>query len=205
MSDTSPSPTPRIISPDTLRDNRIPPRQAETRKWPVLHAGTVPNVQLAKWDFQIWGRIETERRWTWEELRRLPQTDVFADMHCVTRWSQLNMTWHGVTIKELLKDVTILPDAHFVLAHCEQGFTTNLPLADLLDDDTLLAWGANGAELTPDHGWPLRLVVPKLYAWKSAKWIRGLEFLTKDQPGYWERLGYHMRGNPWTEERYGSW
>ncbi|MDX1962447.1 MAG: sulfite oxidase-like oxidoreductase [Pirellulales bacterium] len=203
-SEKSPSLT-QIISPDTQRVERLPPRQVLTRKWPVLHVGSVPAVNLDQWDLRWWGLLAQPRQWSWAELRALPQVSVRADMHCVTRWSRLDMTWRGVATRELVKHVELLPAAQFVLIHCEQNFTTNLPLADFLDEDALFAWEADGEELTPDHGWPLRLVIPKLYAWKSAKWVRGVEFIEKDQPGYWERAGYHLRGDPWREERYGAW
>jgi DMSO/TMAO reductase YedYZ molybdopterin-dependent catalytic subunit len=195
---------PRVISSDTLRDVRIPPRQAETRKWPVLHAGNVPKVDLATWDFRVEGLVAEPRRWSWDEFRQLPATEVFADMHCVTRWSQLNMQWTGVLVRDVMRQVAVLPEAKFVMVHAEHGWTTNLPLADFLADDAVFAWAANGTELTPDHGWPLRLVIPKLYAWKSAKWVRRVELMPRDRPGYWEQGGYHMRGDPWREERF-SW
>jgi len=192
-----------IKSPDTLREQRLPPGQVLTHKWPVLHAGTTPAVDLEHWDFRLFGLVRQQIRWDWSAFRALPHLDVSADMHCVTRWSRLDMIWHSVALIEILRHVELLPSAKFALAHCERGFTTNVPLETLLENDVLLAWGADGEDLSPDHGWPLRLVVPKLYAWKSAKWIRGIEFLSHDRPGYWERGGYHLRGDPWTEERYG--
>ena len=197
-----PPSTPRIISPDTTRSNRLPPRQSETRKWPVLHAGSVPDVDLATWDLEVFGLVAESRRWNWQAFRALPAVEVLADMHCVTRWSQLNMTWTGVAVRELMSHVTLLSPAKYVLVHAEHGWTTNMPLADFLQDDCVLAWAANGHDLTPDHGWPLRLVIPRLYAWKSAKWVRKIELLERDRPGYWERGGYHMRGDPWTESRF---
>ena len=200
----TPPSTPRVISSDTRRENRIPPGQVETRKWPVLHAGDTPQVDLATWDFRVFGLVKSIARWSWDEFRALPAVETLADMHCVTRWSRLNMVWNGVAVREVMKHVDVLPGAKFVIAHCEHGFTTNLPLDEFLADDAVLAWGANGQPLEPDHGWPLRLVVPKLYAWKSAKWLRAIEIAVHDRPGYWERGGYHMHGDPWTEERYGS-
>ncbi|MBL8829699.1 MAG: sulfite oxidase-like oxidoreductase [Planctomycetaceae bacterium] len=196
---------PMIVSSDTEREQRIPPGQVLTRKWPVLHAGSTPQVDLTKWDLRLFGLVKQPARWTWDEFRALPSVDVRADMHCVTRWSRLSMTWHGVLVSEVMKHVELLPEARFVVAHCEQSFTTNLPIEWFLAEDALFAWGADGTDLSPDHGWPLRLVVPKLYAWKSAKWLCGVEFLAHDQPGYWERGGYHMRGDPWLEERFGAW
>ncbi len=194
---------PQIVSSDTLRKERIPPGQVLTRKWPVLHAGTTPQVDLASWDLRLFGLVKQPMRWTWEEFRRLPACDVKADMHCVTRWSRLNMTWTGVAVSEVMKHVELLPEARFVLAHGEQGFSTNMPLAEFLADDALFAWAADDQELERDHGWPLRLVIPRLYAWKSAKWVRGVEFLAHDRAGYWEQGGYHMHGDPWREERFG--
>lgn len=193
---------PRITSSDVQRAERIPPGQTQTRKWPVLHEGATPQVELATWSLRLFGRVEQTVEWSWEEFRALPRCEVLADMHCVTRWSRLDMVWTGVQVREVMRHVRLLADARYVLAHCERDFTTNLPLADFLEEDALLAWAADGEDLDPDHGWPLRLVIPRLYAWKSAKWIRGLEFLTHDQAGYWERGGYHMHGDPWAEERF---
>jgi DMSO/TMAO reductase YedYZ molybdopterin-dependent catalytic subunit len=202
MSDAEP---PLVVSPDTRREERIPPRQALTRKWPVLHAGPTPAADLAKWSFHIFGRVERPWQCTYEEFRALPRVRVHADMHCVTRWSKLDLLWEGVSTRTVLAQVTPLPTAKFVLAHCEHGFTTNLPLEEFLGEDCLFAWAANGQDLEPDHGWPLRLVVPRLYAWKSAKWVRGIELLDEDRAGFWEQWengGYHMHGDPWTEERF---
>lgn len=194
----------RIVSSDTLRDNRIPPRQVETRKWPVLHAGSVPRIDLERWDFCIQGLVESPMRWTWSEFRSLPSVEVFADMHCVTRWSKLSMTWTGVSVHELMRHVKLKPAAKYVMAWAEEEWSTNLPLGDFLQDDVLFAWAANGVPLEPDHGGPLRLVVPRLYAWKSAKWVRRVEFMDRDRPGFWEQGGYHMHGDPWLEERFGG-
>jgi len=194
-----------IISPDTRREQRLPPGQALTRKWPVLHAGSTPTFDPATWDLFIFGLVKQQRRFTYAELLGLPRTKVLGDMHCVTRWSKLDNLWEGVATRELLKHVEPSPEANFVMVHCEHGFTTNLPLADFFDEDALFALTHNGMELEPDHGFPLRLVVPKLYAWKSAKWVRGIEFMAADQPGFWEGWehgGYHLRGDPWAEERF---
>lgn len=196
-----------IISTDTRRGNRIPPRQAQTHKWPVLHAGEVPPFDPTRWDFTIFPvpLVDRVRTFTWSEFRGLPRIKVFADMHCVTRWSKLDNLWEGVATTELKKHVTIKPSARFVMVHCEYGFTTNLPIDDFFGDDCLLADRHNGQDLTPDHGYPLRLVIPRLYAWKSAKWVRGIEFMEEDRPGFWELWehgGYHMRGDPWKEERH---
>lgn len=167
----------------------------------MLHYGAVPQVDLDRWDFRVFGLVDEPLRWTWAEFMALPQTRIVRDIHCVTRWSKLDMDFEGVSVRELLRHVKLQEAAKFVLVHCEQGFTTNLPLADLLADDVILARKAYGEDLTPEHGWPLRLVVPHLYFWKSAKWVRGIEFRAEDSPGFWERNGYHMHGDPWREER----
>jgi DMSO/TMAO reductase YedYZ molybdopterin-dependent catalytic subunit len=203
---------PRIVSSDTRRARRIPPRQAETRKWPVLHAGTTPRFDRAGWTFRVFGAVEEPWQCSYDEFLALPRVRVLADMHCVTRWSKLGNEWEGVSTRELLAKVRVLPEARLVMVHCEQGFTTNLPLEDFLGEDSLFAWKHNGRDLEPDHGYPLRLVVPRLYAWKSAKWVRGVELLAEDRPGFWESWdngGYHMRGDPWAEQRFreggGGW
>jgi len=196
---------PTIVSPDVLRPERIPPRQALTRKWPVLHAGTVPSFDGARWSFHIFGLVEEPWECSYDEFLALPCVQVRADMHCVTRWSKLDNVWEGVSTREVLSHVKPHPQAKFVMVHCEQGFTTNLPLEDFLSEDCLFAWKHNGQDLEPDHGYPLRLVIPRLYAWKSAKWVRGLELLEKDRAGFWEQWdhgGYHMRGDPWLEQRF---
>jgi DMSO/TMAO reductase YedYZ molybdopterin-dependent catalytic subunit len=181
---------------------RIPPGQYLTEKWPVLHYGSVPVADLATWDFRIWGEVEEPFRFTWDELRQMPRKRVHADIHCVTRWSRLDADFEGVPIQHILGRARPTPGARFVLAHAEQGYTTNMPLEVLDDDDVILCDIADGAPLTPDHGYPLRLIVPKRYFWKSAKWIRGLQFLTQDQLGFWERYGYHNDADPWQEERF---
>ena len=183
---------------------RVPPRQVKTVKWPVLHYGDVPRVDLATWRFGIRGLVDAPFEITYDELKALPQQDTLCDIHCVTRWSRLDNRFTGVPVQTLLKRAGVKKDATHVLVHAEQGFTTNLPLSDLDRPENLLAWAHNGEDLTPDHGWPLRLLVPHLYFWKSAKWVRGLELLDFDLPGFWEQNGYHMRGDPWAEERYGG-
>lgn len=194
----------QITSSDTRRERRVPPGQSKTEKWPVLHYGNVPKVNLATWEFRIFGAVETEWRCGWEEFRTFPWIDVSCDIHCVTRWSRLNNVFSGPATRVVLEKVKVLPTARFVLVHCEQGFTTNLPLADFLGDDCLFGIEHDGKPITPDHGWPMRLVVPRLYFWKSAKWVRGIELLEEDVAGFWEQNGYHMHGDPWTEERH-SW
>jgi DMSO/TMAO reductase YedYZ molybdopterin-dependent catalytic subunit len=181
---------------------RLPPGQYLTEKWPVLHAGTVPKTDLATWDFKVWGEVEESLALDYEQLMALPQTEITADIHCVTRWSRFDAGFKGVHWRELAKLVRPKPSARFVVAHAEQGFTSNVPLSAIEADDALIAWEADGEPLEPDHGWPLRLVVPSRYFWKSAKWLRGLELLSTDQPGFWERYGYHNDADYWKEERY---
>jgi DMSO/TMAO reductase YedYZ molybdopterin-dependent catalytic subunit len=181
---------------------RLPPGQYLTEKWPVLHAGDVPDVDLAAWDLRIWGQVERPLRLSWEDFTALPSTEITLDIHCVTRWSRFDATFRGVHWRQLADLVEPRPSARYVVAHAEQGFTANVPLAYLEDDEALLAYEADGEPLTPEHGWPLRLVVPQKYFWKSAKWVRGLELLPRDQPGFWERYGYHNEADPWKEERY---
>ena len=183
--------------------SRLPPGQYLTEKWPVLHAGSVPRTDLATWDFRVFGEVENPITLTWDELRALPSKEIEVDIHCVTRWSRFDTGFRGVhwsTVAELVKPK---PTARFVVAHAEQGFTANVPLEAVEADDALIAYEADGEPLTPEHGWPLRLVVPSRYFWKSAKWLRGLELRADDQPGFWERYGYHNDADYWTEERYG--
>ncbi len=188
-------------SPDTDK-NRLPPGQRITEKWPVLHYGSVPKINAADWTLTIWGLVQRERKLTYEEFRAMPQTKVLSDIHCVTGWSRLDNLWEGTStaaVKELAK---ILPNARFVIIHCPGGFTTNLSMDDFCQPDVLFALKHNGSLLTPEHGYPVRLVVPRLYFWKSAKWVTGIEFVAEDRPGFWESAGYHNRGDPWKEERY---
>jgi DMSO/TMAO reductase YedYZ molybdopterin-dependent catalytic subunit len=182
---------------------RLPPGQYLTEKWPVLHAGTVPQTDLASWDFKVFGEVEEPLTLGYDELQALPQTEVTVDIHCVTRWSRFDTGFKGVHWRELAKLVRPRQTARYVLAHAEQGFTSNVPLEALEDDNALIAWEADGEPLEPEHGWPLRLVVPSRYFWKSAKWLRGLELLSSDQPGFWERYGYHNDADFWQEQRYG--
>ena len=181
---------------------RLPPGQYLTEKWPVLHAGSVPKVDLATWDLRVVGEVENPIRLTWEEFTALPSRDVTVDIHCVTRWSRFDTRFRGVQWSELAKLAQPKPSARFVVAHAEQGFTANVPLDAIQADDALLAYEADGEALSPDHGWPLRLVVPSRYFWKSAKWLRGLELRATDEPGFWERYGYHNDADYWKEERY---
>jgi DMSO/TMAO reductase YedYZ molybdopterin-dependent catalytic subunit len=180
-----------------LTRDRLPPDQHLVRDWPILHYGSVPHVSLDTWDFTITGLVATPVRLTYDELRALQDTEETVDIHCVTGWSRFDNTFTGVSTRRLLSLTEILPDARYVLVHAEHGFTTNLPLADFLAETSLFAWAHDGKELTPEHGWPLRLVVPHLYFWKSAKWVRGVVLLAEDRAGFWEEAGYHMRGDPW--------
>ena len=193
---------PDVLSEDTKRAQRIPPGQFQTIKWPVLHAGSVPRISLESWRLELFGLVANRVSLSWEELQAQPKVRVFADMHCVTRWSMLDNVWEGVSTRHLAGLAGIKADAKYVIAHCSHGFTTNMPLKYFLDDDCLVAWSRNDQPLEPDHGWPLRLMIPKLYAWKSAKWLLGLEFAASDEPGFWEQNGYHNHGDPWTEERF---
>src|SRR5947207_3195902 len=181
---------------------RLPPGQYLTEKWPVLHAGTVPPTDLGTWDFRVVGEVEQPVMLSWDELQALPSTEVTIDVHCVTRWSRFDTTFRGVHWREIAKVAKPRPGGRFVVAHAEQGFTANVPVSAIEDDEALLAYEADGEPLTPDHGWPLRLVVPTKYFWKSAKWLRALELLARDQPGFWERYGYHNDADYWKEERY---
>jgi DMSO/TMAO reductase YedYZ molybdopterin-dependent catalytic subunit len=187
-----------------ILNQRLPPGQVLTRKWPVLHYGLVPQVDMASWTFEVSGLVERPFSLSWDELLALPRHTVQCDIHCVTRWSRLDNTFEGVSIHSLLERAGVKPEARFALVLAEQEFTTNLPLADLDRPDNLLALKHDGDWLTPEHGGPVRLLVPHLYFWKSAKWVRGLELLEQDIPGFWEQNGYHMHGDPWTEERYGG-
>jgi DMSO/TMAO reductase YedYZ molybdopterin-dependent catalytic subunit len=182
---------------------RLPPGQYLTEKWPVLHAGTVPHTDLATWDFRVFGEVEEPLTLNYDELRALPATEITVDIHCVTRWSRFDTSFRGVRWRALAERARPRPSARFVVAHAEQGFTSNVPLALLEEDDSLLAYEAEGAPLAPEHGWPLRLVVPKRYFWKSAKWLRAIELTAADRPGFWERYGYHNDADYWKEQRYG--
>jgi DMSO/TMAO reductase YedYZ molybdopterin-dependent catalytic subunit len=195
-----------IISPDARRAERIPPGQSRTRKWPILDASGPPSIEMNTWRFQMFGVSVQRGEWSWSEFLALPRVRVFADFHCVTRWSRLGNLWEGVSTRELVRQVGgVLPEAHYVLVHgFDRGWTTNLPLEHFLAEDSLVAILHDGEPISVEHGGPARLIVPRLYAWKSAKWIAGVEFIEKDRSGFWEANGYHMRGDPWREERH-SW
>jgi DMSO/TMAO reductase YedYZ molybdopterin-dependent catalytic subunit len=193
-----------IISPDTQRANRLPPNQVRTLKWPVLDAGGPPPFNSMKWEFAALGLVKKPIKWTWQEFQSLPRVKVKADFHCVTRWSRLDNLWEGVATREILNRVEVADTVRYVLVHAyDEGWSTNMPFDHFTAEDALFADTHDGQPLSLEHGGPLRLIVPRLYAWKSAKWIRGIEFLASDRAGYWEEGGYHMTGDPWKEERFG--
>jgi DMSO/TMAO reductase YedYZ molybdopterin-dependent catalytic subunit len=184
---------------DAPRD-RIPPGQYATHDFPVLSAGPTPHVPLDQWDFTIVGEVDEPRRWTWDEFRALPSETVTVDIHCVTKWSKLDTVWEGVRFETLLDGVRT--EAEYAVAFCDGGYTTNVPLDDLVDGKAWVAFGYDGEPLDPEHGGPARLLVPHLYFWKSAKWVRGVSLASTDEPGFWESNGYHLYGDPWREQRY---
>ena len=183
-------------------EGRLPPGQSLTLKWPVLHYGNVPHFDESKWDFKISGEVTTPVRLTWKEFLALPQAEVTSDFHCVTRWSRLDNRWNGVFFTEVLKLIQLSADAKHALVLAEEGYTSNIPLADLLHPNVLFAHSHDGEPLSAEHGGPLRLIVPHLYAWKSVKWVRGFLLLSQERLGFWERNGYHAYGDPWKEQRY---
>jgi len=184
---------------DDAPEGRVPPGQYLTEGFPVLSAGPTPRTPLEQWTFTVEGGAEPAR-WTWDEFQALPRESVTVDIHCVTRWSKLDTVWEGVSVDTLLEAAD--HDASYVLAFCDGGYTTNLPLEDVTDGKAWVAFGYDGEPLDPEHGGPARLLVPHLYFWKSAKWVRGLRLLDDDEPGFWESNGYHLRGDPWREQRY---
>lgn len=190
------------VLPREELEERVPPGQFLTDKFPILSYGPTPRFDPAKWDFRVLGLVEEPLRLNYQQFRALPQRKQLSDFHCVTTWSRLDNTWEGVAIADLMKLVKLKPQAKFVVIHCDGGYTANLPLHEFLDDDVMLAHRHDGADLAPDHGFPLRLVVPKLYAWKSAKWVRAIEFTAEDRRGFWEVRGYHNHADPWRQERY---
>ena len=196
------------------QEGRLPPGQSLTQKFPVLHYGPVPSFNPATWDFRVWGEVEEEKRWTWDEFNQLPRTRLVMDIHCVTKWSKFDAAWEGVSVRTLVEQgmIKLKPSARYVLQHAEYGFTVNLPLSVVLADNFLLATHYDGQPLAPDHGYPLRGVVGYIqgrddlttpYFWKGAKWLRGMEFLAEDRPGFWEQAGYHNEADVWKEERFG--
>jgi DMSO/TMAO reductase YedYZ molybdopterin-dependent catalytic subunit len=185
------------FSPD-----RLPPGQYYTERYPVLHVGDVPTADLSTWTLRVFGLVRNELSLSWEELHDFTVVDTVVDIHCVTKWSKFDSHWQGVRVRDVLERAGIEPSATHVVQHAEHGYTTNTPLAEVLADDALLAWSFGDEPLDPVHGGPLRMVIPRLYFWKSAKWLRGLELLDHDQPGFWEQNGYHNVGDPWLEQRY---
>lgn len=181
---------------------RLPPGQTLTERWPVLHYGAIPPFDPATWDLRVLGLCETPLRFSYAEFKALPRVALTADMHCVTTWSRYDMRWGGVSVREIVSRARPRPEARHVIVHCEHGYTTNLPYDEFAGSDCLFADTESGRPLDPEHGFPLRLVVPKLYAWKSAKWVRTIEFAAEDRPGFWEIRGYHNHADPWREERY---
>ena len=193
----------RTLDPRVVADpHRQPPGQVLTDKWPVLTYGRTPRYDMKAWRLRLMGEVDNPVTLSWEELLALPKTEITADMHCVTTWSRLDNRWEGVAFEELVKLVHPRPSAAFVVAHCDAGYTTSLPVQVLADSDVLVAYRHDGIELPAEHGGPLRLVVPKRYAWKSAKWLEGLEWSERDRLGFWERNGYNNSADPWLEERY---
>jgi DMSO/TMAO reductase YedYZ molybdopterin-dependent catalytic subunit len=190
-----------LLASDEI-EKRLPPGQSLVDKFPVLSYGPTPSFNPQKWDFRIFGMVEEQLRFSYEEFRALPVSRQVADFHCVTTWSKLDNVWEGASVVDLMKRVRLKPEARYVIVHCDGGYTTNLPLEEFIDDDVILAWRHDGRDLEPDHGWPLRLVVPKLYGWKSAKWVRAIEFAFEDRRGFWEVRGYHNHADPWIQERY---
>ncbi|MDK3158911.1 sulfite oxidase-like oxidoreductase [Kamptonema cortianum] len=183
-------------------EGRLPPGQSLTLDFPVLHVGRTPVFNPDTWSLRVFGEVEREMSWTWQEFTALPTVTQTVDIHCVTRWSKFDTVWEGVRFSEFIKLFGVKPTAKYVIAHCDGGYTTNTPLEIMLDDDVMLAYKFDGRPLEPDHGYPLRTLVPKRYFWKSAKWLRALEFSPVDRPGYWEQGGYHNNGDPFREERF---
>lgn len=182
--------------------DRLPPGQFQTQRWPVLHHGSVPPFDHDTWDFRVFGEVERPFRCSWTEFQALPRITVNADMHCVTRWSTFDNVWEGVSAGEIVARSGVGPGANFVVFHAENSYTANIPVDVFVGSDVVLAVAHNGEPLTPEHGAPLRAIVPQRFAWKSAKWLRGIEFLIDDRPGFWENYGYHNNADPWQEERF---
>ncbi|HEX2698151.1 MAG TPA: sulfite oxidase-like oxidoreductase [Anaerolineales bacterium] len=189
----------------TEKANRIPPGQYLTEDFPVLSAGPTPRLDLKRWTFRIEGLVKEKVSWTWDELLKLPSQTFVVDISCVTKWTHLDMQWEGVSVDTLLEHIELDSKAAFMSAFSHEGYTTNMPIADILNGQAFVAYKYDGQPLAPEHGGPARLVVPHLYFWKSAKWVAGLHFMEKDQRGFWESAGYHNHGDPWKEERYSSW
>jgi DMSO/TMAO reductase YedYZ molybdopterin-dependent catalytic subunit len=188
--------------PEAAKQNRIPPGQYLTRDFPVLSAGPTPRISLAKWEFVIEGLVKQPIKWSWEEFQKLPAQTFVVDISCVTKWTKLDTQWKGVSVDTLLEHVELDPKARFITAFTVEGYTTNLPLPDVINGQAFVAYEYEDKPLAPEHGGPARLVVPHLYFWKSAKWVRGLRLMENDKSGFWESAGYNNHGDPWKEERY---
>lgn len=183
-------------------DERLPPGQIATTKFPVVHTGTVPKINLSDWDLHVFGAVNNEICLTWDELVSLPKVQYTSDIHCVTTWSRLNNHWEGVSVRDLVQQADVIPEARYAIVYGEQGYSVSLRINDLLREGVMLAYKHDGQGLTPEHGFPLRLVVPDLYFWKSVKWVRGIEFSSENKPGFWEKRGYHEQADAWKEKRY---
>lgn len=188
-------------APDQGMGDRVPPGQFLTTKFPVLTYGPEPKIDINTWSIRVYGLVDQEITLDWEQFSNLKWTTTTADFHCVTQWSQLDNTWEGVTFEDLIAQAVPKPDAKFVMVHCYGGYSTNLPL-EVLMREGILAHKQDGEPMGTSHGWPLRLIVPSIYAWKSAKWVNGIELMAEDSPGFWEQRGYHNEGDPWKEERF---
>ncbi|MED3511306.1 sulfite oxidase-like oxidoreductase [Bacillus velezensis] len=187
----------------TKQSERIPPNQNVTTKFPVLHAGNIPYYEdMSKWNLQVYGLVDRPMLLSFEDIKSFPEAEVKNDIHCVTGWSRLDNIWQGIRAKDIAEKAGVHKEAGFVILHAEEGWTANLPLSDFARETSLLAYAHNGEPLTPEHGYPLRGVFPHLYFWKSAKWLRGIQFTKENHPGFWEKNGYHMRGDPWKNERF---
>ncbi|MDR6882096.1 sulfite oxidase-like oxidoreductase [Bacillus sp. 3255] len=194
-------PIPAVAVPQEIA-HRVPPGQAVTERFPILHEGEVPNYEMSEWSLRVFGEVTQEKTFRYEDILALPRTQIICDIHCVTRWSKLDTPWEGVRFRDFLQLIEVKPEAKHVMLHADNDYETNVPLQDLMGDDILLAFHYDGKPLTPKHGWPLRLVVPHLYFWKSAKWLRGIEFMKEDREGFWERNGFHNVADPFKEERF---
>jgi len=207
--------TRRGLEDKVSQEGRLPPGQSLTVKFPILHYGPVPEFDPSTWDFRVWGEVDQQLIWTWDEFLELPRTKIKMDIHCVTRWSKFDTEWEGVSLQALVQQeiIKVSPSAKFLLQHCENGYTTNTPISVAMSDNFLLATHFDGQPITPDHGFPLRGVVgaipgrgdlKDIYLWKGGKWLRGLEFLAEDQLGFWEQAGYHNDADVWDEQRFVS-
>ena len=192
----------RVPAVDATLAKRLPPGQALTERFPILHEGDVPSYDLEKWDLKVFGAVDKEVLLTYDQIKNMPQTTTTVDIHCVTRWTRFDNCFTGVKFRDFLNSIGVSPKGKYVMLHADQNYTANITLEDLLHEDVLLAHSFDGQPLTEKHGWPLRLVVPHLYFWKSVKWIRGIEFVDDNKPGFWEENGFHINGDPFKEERF---